>query len=252
METISRIKLSRIRVEEYPTFFYQLLNVFDGVDAAGLFINRTFTNFQGQKSEVDKIVSINKDTSDTKALVKSDELRDAILLKLWDHVEGVSKLLPNAVFSSTIIENAQTVLDFLKRFGRSTTNISYSAETERLREIKALFEGDQNLLSAVTALDLKSVFESLFSENEKFDSLYLARAKNTGATVHTDVRSIRTATDKAITALFNAIEYNVEEHPEVNYVPLISNLNALLVSYKALVEKRSADKKSPETAGVVK
>lgn len=248
METIVRIKFPHIRYEEYPTYCYQLFKIINGMSPGALFLGRSFDEFSKLQPEIDKIVLVNKDTSDTQAIAQSDDARDALFTEIWNNVEAISVLLPSAIVSTATIERARLILNFLKRFGRSTTTLSYSAETERIREIKSLLSGSADVASAVEALDLKNTFDKLFAENENFDVLYLKRAKNIGAIEHVDVRAIRAVTDKTMTALFGAIEYNMHEHPEKDYGPLVREINALQSAYKAQIEKRASGNKSSATA----
>ena len=53
-----------------------------------------------------------------------------------------------------------------------------------------------------------------------------------------DRRALKTSIVTALTNLFKSIELARVEHPDVDYMPMINELNQLLVSYHSLIKNR--------------
>jgi len=88
-------------------------------------------------------------------------------------------------------------------------------------------------------LQLVIFFDHLSALNSQFDSLYMQRNNENSAIETVDSRAIRTETDKALKAFFDAFEIFSAEYDEPDYQTPANELNEFISHYKAQLKART-------------
>ena len=143
-------------------------------------------------------------------------------------------------------DNVQVLEHFFDTHGRDIPMANYNAETKRINDLLADYDAKAEVKTAAAALNLAILFEQLRTVNTQFADLFLQRTEEVAAIEKADTRAIRTETDKALNALFNAIEFCSSEYDELDYTSLANEVNDLVAYYKtqlrARITRRNAGK----------
>ncbi|MDR1153835.1 MAG: DUF6261 family protein, partial [Bacteroidales bacterium] len=122
----------------------------------------------------------------------------------------------------------------------------YTAETKRLYDLCANFRRQPEALDALGCLSLMPLFEHLESANVEFDKLFMLRHENRANAGRVDSRVIRAECDKAITAMWNAVEFCMVEYGEGAYTDLVNAINKYNAYYKQQLAARATRRKAKE------
>ena len=88
------------------------------------------------------------------------------------------------------------------------------------------------------------LFDQLRMVNTQFATLFLQRNAENAAVEVVDSQAIRTETDKALTAFFDAFEFCSSEYEELDYATPANEMNDLTNYYKTQLKARSTRRNS--------
>jgi hypothetical protein len=176
-------------------------------------------------------------------LSELDQLRDSA----FSAINAVSKAFKN---TPNLSPAAQAVQALVKKHGADIPAANATAETQRLFSFVKEVEQQPLLLAAIDALQLRPSFDQMKAANIDFDQQFMQRNAEQAAAPKVDMRAIRNECDKAISALWTAIDFCQAEYGAELYAPLVSTINTFNAYYKeqlaARATRRAAAKKAKE------
>ena len=144
------------------------------------------------------------------------------------------------------------VLDFLNRFIVDISANNYKKVDEKVSEIINAIEKDSSLQSAIAAVGMKVYFDELKVVQQKITSSQSIVVKFKSELPKTKIPTIKKSAVKALNNLIVSIELGKIKHPELDYEPLINELNAFLGQYQSLDKtRRTISKKAAENKKTV-
>lgn len=109
-----------------------------------------------------------------------------------------------------------------------------------MSEIKAT----PSIESAFSSLGISSLIEQLQVANTEFEKVFMQRTKENAQIEKIDSKKIRLEADKVIRRFFQYLELYQEEYEDVNYLPLVTEINELMSYYKAQLAARATRRKT--------
>ncbi len=241
---MSKVKLVKYKLgglwnSEYPLVVKRLIAIVAKFIPEALRLQRAFNTLDAYSPQLDKIEKQELADADSARLSELDQQRDtlfSVILNVSTH------------FKRTPIENvskaAQTVLSLLKTHGHDIPAANYTAETKRLYDLCASFRRQPEAIEALASLSLLLLFEEMETANAGFDTLFMSRHENQADAQRIDVRAIRLECDKAVTSLWSAIEFCMEEYGEGEYIDLVNAINKFNAYYKQQLAARATRRKA--------
>ena len=236
MKTIEKLDYEKLWNSEHPLVYNRLVTISDKHDPAALHLGGPLARVKAHLPLLVKIEAQERGSLLSKKLEETDKQRDNFV---WSII-GMTRAYLTANLPATY-DNALKVKSWLdKHDASSIPAANYTSETERINDMLTDAERNTDIQAALATLNLADIAIQLRTKNQEFDTLFMQR-KADQATIETvDAKAIRANADKDLRRFFTFVELYQVEYPELDYEPLVKELNTLLSYYKAQLAARAA------------
>lgn len=224
---------------EYPLVIKRIIAIVARFNPEALHLQRAYNALAAFMQQLDKIEKQEQANADSARLSELDQMRDT----LFNVILNVCKHFKRTPIES-VSKAALLVLNLLKKHGNDIPAANYTAETKRLYDLCAGVRKQPEVISALTSLSLLPLFELMEKANADFDTLFMSRYEKQVETERIDIRAIRIECDKAVNALWSAIEFCMEEYGESDYEGLVNAVNKFNAYYKQQLAARATRRKA--------
>lgn len=238
MSNIIKFKFPGLWNSEYPLVVSRIIDIVATYKPKELNLGNSFDRLAAFRPQLDKIEVQEKFDKDSVALSELDQQRDT----LFNVIHAVAKAFARTPIAE-ISKQASSIMTVLKKHGNDIASANYTAETERLNDLIADVKEQSEVLKSLESLSLLPLFEQMGKFNTEFDKLFMQRNRQQAETERIDVRAIRNECDKAVTLLWNAIEFCCNEYGEEKYLPLIKEINNFNSYYRQQLAARATRRK---------
>lgn len=174
----------------------------------------------------------------TVELSDNREKRNKLIRALVAQIKVLKRA--NAIYT---IPQLEIIAPFVERYLNPIVKSNSSKQTDILKEMYLELEGDTSLNDTITNLNLRSYFDELKGLQLDFTQTVMQRSNSKSVRPKIITSDIRENAELALRNLMNEIELVQMKHPEVDYNPLINNLNETFAFYMSQVKSRSSNKK---------
>jgi hypothetical protein len=216
-----------------------LIDIVEAHNPQALRLQRSFGRLAEYRPLLAKIEVQEKADRDSVLLSELDQQRDT----LFNVIHGVTKTFRRTPMAEPS-EHAARILTVLKKHGADIPAANYTAATKRLYDLVADIHARPDVMESLQALSLRPLFERMSEVNSEFDRLFMQRHERQSGTERIDIRAIRLECDQAVAALWNAIEFCMDEYGETEYLPLVKALNTANAYYKQQLAARATRRKN--------
>jgi hypothetical protein len=176
---------------------------------------------------------------------KSEELSEYRMKrnKLIGAIVGHIRVLKKA---KTVINlpNVEIVSKFVARYLNPIVNSNSSKKTDTITEMFEVLDSDSSLTDAIAGLNLKSYFDELRVLQLSYIQTVSERSQSYTENQKIETQVVRANAEIALRNVMSEIELMQLKHPELDYKPLIMNLNETFSSAMVKVKARSTRKKT--------
>ena len=239
MTNIITFKLPGLWNSEYPLVVNRIIDITKAHNPYDLHLGLSFERLEKFRTELAKIEKPERADKYSALLSELDQQRDT----LFNIIYIVSKAFQRTPIAE-ISNHAHNIITEIKKHGKDITSANYTAETKRLSDLIAGINARPEILKSLEFLSLLPLFIRMCEVNAEFDSLFMQRNQRQAETEKVDVRTIRLECDKAITLLWNAIDFCCNEYGKEKYLPLITAINNLNTYYKQQLAARATRRKN--------
>lgn len=238
---IERFKISHLRNMEYALIVPRILRIADSYDPERLHLGRRLNRAKAFLPELQRIEAIERKWHKSRQLGDSEFTRDIMVNTIIQMVRAFMRI--NIPVKSKAAELLDTLFD---KHGRDIAVDSDTAETQRIFNLVKDVEASAELREAMNVLGLAEVFDYMKSANIEFNDLWEERNRELGQKEPVNTKAVRQKCNKALTALFDAIEHNSAEYEELDYLPLAKELNKQAAFYRQQLKARATRRKNNE------
>ena len=239
MLKIVKFRYSGLWNSEYPLVVNRLIDIVGAYNLQSLRLQTSFDRLAAFRPLLAKIEVQERADRESAQLSELDQQRDT----LFNVIHGVAKTHRRAPIAA-VSEHAARIMTVLKKHGTDIPTANYTAETKRLFDFIADISAQPGLMASISALALQPHFECLIELNTEFDRLFMQRNQRQSETERVDVRAIRIECDKAISLLWSAIEFCMNEYGKENYIAMVNAINNLNGYYKQQLAARATRRKA--------
>lgn len=243
---ITYVSFARVVNLEFVRLVTKLVQVVDKHNPATLKIEGVYNLLV---AELPKLKSLqvksgkHPNTSELKAL----RLKRRNLLVV---ISGKVRLLPK-VEVNVLSSAAALVYPLLEKYLKNIVADKLNTQSEKVNELLAELEDNTEINAAIATLGLKAYIDELKSIQTEIEQVSDRQiAGKSVKKLKVESRAIRAEVCVAMTDLLNAIEIAQKEYKELDYSPLISELNELLKPYQTDIKSRSTRSKNALLASV--
>ncbi len=233
-QTICRVPATAIRLLEYPEFATSVIEIVEKQDLEALKIKGVTDLLKAELPEIEKITVKERYHPITKELLTLKANRDKTLGAILSLIQGYKKQQVPALADAVFI-----ALPFLDRF---LTKINRNSNFIKNKKIDLLFfelAGNQEVKAALQTLGFTVLLDDLKTNYQAILAKQKNRRESKSVTPRVKGRKIVVNATVAMNNLFRTIEINQLVEKNVDYLPLINELNEMLIEYKTLLTQRS-------------
>lgn len=232
--TIYRVPLNQLWNSEYCMFVSQLVIIFLKFNPALLHLQKAFDRVQALMPEIAKIKAQELGNVISIQLADLNSERRTLMMGIIDLVKTFGKLSMPSLAQHVVALNR-----FLDKHGRDIGESNYNSNSDRFTDLLTDYNSNAEIKAAALALNIVIMFDHLQVVNTQFTSLYLQRSDEDSSIETVDARAIRTETDKALIAFYNAFEFCSTEYEELDYQTPANKMNDLISHYKTELKARA-------------
>ena len=237
---INAIDLAKLRNGEFLQFGTNFSGMVEANNPKGLNVEPQHLVFKTKIDEMGELFNMERASPITQELILLDERRDRAINGLTTTISGYcSHFVAETQQAATLLAND------LQLFGAGVSRQNLPSETALINGIVKDWETKPELTAALATLGLTNWKEELKTANQLFDQKYLARTKEYSAANPDTLKSKR---DETLIAYYELRKYleayaTIQNTPE--YKKVISELNALIDQYNALINGRMKEAVTP-------
>ena len=231
---ITSISLSKVPKLEFPELAETLVRIVEHYGAETMFIEPTANVLKERLPEVNALKVAQRKHPESKIISALFSKRRDVIAAMVRQTKAEQKanLSSQEVqlrLISPIIEKYWSDVRSLNEKSINSCMKQMLTEVDTIEEIKLAFD----TLGLTIYLDeLRTIQTSLFNSREK-------RRKSKSAVQKVDVKQLKSYVSEAITDLISAIKLARKAHPELDYNPLIAEINQLFSSYQSEIKAHS-------------
>ena len=241
---ISNLNFSQLKKLEVQTLANRVLAIVEKHDPEVLKIKETFDILVEQKPQI-KLLKIGHGPHPvTKKLNLLRKRRDAFTKGLINRIKTTEEAkISNKEEAVNVAK--PVVIRYLQGLSRESEEII----TATVIQFIDFVQENPNVTAALDTLNLTSELDDLQGVINEIEALYAHRTQNLSQRPKMDTRNIKAQLKSDIEDVFKHIEVAQIKNQDLDYIPLIDELNKEIAHYKAIIKTRASySKKKAEEA----
>jgi hypothetical protein len=242
---IDRPYYSRLRNDEYTLVALHTIGICGKYDNKMLYLDKSYNELYTFYPVLESIKVHERKNMKIAQLNDLDMERDILITCTNNVVKGFRNVeLPE-------ITPHYDTLDKLLNVHQAKTIAGDNrlSETERLLKLEADIKDSEVAQIALQAFGLQPVITRLFASNKEYDVLFREYISEKSTKEHIDVLALRRSCTKALGQYFDAIQYCAFAHEDLDYTPLVNELNQLSAYINQQLKTRATRRKSGKNTG---
>lgn len=239
---ITPVPYSRVRKLEFPDLVNSVIQIVEEYNPETMHIADQYNLLLEVQPQLSSLVVYNKKLSETKELDALRLRRKNILHGLVRQTIALKKTGLNAQKLSIEI-----VSPFVLNYWQNLKSLNGFMITESLKQMMLAIDRDSSIKDAFTALGLMEVVNELKTIEASIGTTSRKRSKSKLKLPKMNTRQIKRDVGNALADLTEAIKLAQKAHPELNYMPMVEEINNLLETYHSKIKSRSTRSKNEKS-----
>lgn len=231
---ITPVPLSRVPKLEYPELVFTFVRIVEHYDATAMHIADSFAELNARVPELMKLKLLkgkHPETNDIIALyVRRKDIVGAVL--------GQTRKLVKAKIPVQAT-HIRLVSPFIEKYWAGYFSFNQNVINARMKLMLDEIELNADLKAALSTVGLMSHVDELKAIETNLFQSKESRRISKSEIPKIDTRQIKSFVGEAVTDVVNAIEIARKAHTEVNYLPMITEINDLFTMYHSGIKAHS-------------
>ena len=225
MEKILQFPFYRIQKLEYPIVFNRTIAVFEKHKPGTLFLQEVVNAVKAKQPLADSLKVQKKDHPLTGSLLNQAKMRKCYTNALWNQIKMLKKANDNAAVKDNKVA---AVFSFSKTYFESFFSKRPSLRGQITTQFLKDLEENEEMKQYFTDLGLNILTEKMGELHRGMQDTLAQRTAE--LSIRSKAETYNTTKDltESLKILFSAVEVATIAHPEVDYQPLVKELNANL------------------------
>ena len=250
MEKTLQFPFHRAQKLEYPIVFNRSLAIFDKHKPAELFLSEVVNAVKAKQPLVDSLKVQKRDHPLTGSLLNQAKMRKCYTNALWNQIKMLNKANENSAVKD---EKAAAVYSFSKTYFESFFTKRASIRGQITTQFLSDLEENAEMKQYFTDLGLNILTDKMKEMHQGMQVTNSQRTAELSNRYKSETNKITKELAESLRILFSAVNVAMIAHPEVDYQPLVKELNAELKVMKASLKQtgkvqEEATAESGETA----
>ena len=228
---IIKLPFDRVQKLELPDIVNGTLVIVGNYNPEELHIDGMYKLLLAEKPNLQRLSQVNKAHPLTKEIKGLHKECDSVVVSILEKSRSIQRL---AVYSDA----AKVLVPMVSNFLSGYIKLNRSSKTECITQFLKELENVTEVSAASELTGMKVYVDELNDLMQKIHAKISLRRVSSSTKTITNRKELRIKIFNATSNLFHAIELAKVEHPDVDYTPLINELNKLLVPYKSIIKTR--------------
>ena len=243
MEKIMKFPFYRVQKLEYPIVFNRTITIFEKHKPGTLFLSEIVNAVKTKKTLADSLKVQKKDHPLTGLLLNQAKMRRYYTSALWNQVKMLNKANENATVKD---EKVAAVYSFSKTYFESFFGKRASLRGQITEQFLSDLEENEVMKQYFTELGLTILTGKISEMHQDMQVTLAQRTADLSIRSKAETNSTTKDLTESLKTLLSAVNVAIIAHPEVDYQPLVKELNADLKAMKASLKKNgTAEEEAP-------
>jgi len=238
MKKTTFFSVYHIRKDELPGVIHTTLEIVQKHDPVVLSIQPFFDLLSEKETQL-SLYSEPRQHPLTQLIVSERKRRDDLVKAIEYQMNAVEKSKVSSLTEANSLILPLTT-KYLTNFRLNNTKTA----DEKLKNFLSEISGSESLRNAAATISIQIYLDELTELQSKLDEKSGKRREDKSARRITSARDLKAEIITSLTNLLRAIELARVQHVDVDYEPLIAELNEFLVPYRALNRSRATRSKN--------
>ena len=232
-KTLFNFSFSRVRKSEFPEIMNAILDIVEKHNPIALFLVGMYNLLLELKPLLDKLTlkydgyPIPKEVEDLRT--KRDNLLGAVL----SHLTAIEKAKV-----ASVSQQAALAVPYLRSYLDGIIVENATVKTGRVNQLLTNLDDFDTMNAALVTLGLNVYFGELKACQQSINQGESQRRETLSVRIKQNTLIAKEKIANAVSNLLDAIELAKVEHTEIDYMPLINELNVLLSSKQTMLKSR--------------
>jgi hypothetical protein len=240
---IGRIRYSRLRLDEFILVAIYIIDICGKHNNETLHLGKSYDELRAFRPGLESLKVYIRKNEKLVRLGKLDDERDTLIRCVNNVADGYEGL--NFPEIRTNYEILSSLLDAHK--AKTIASDSRTSETERLQKLEADVNASADKQAVFEQFGLRPVVNRLFAANREYDALFREYIAEKSAEEHINTGELRRNCTKALTQYFDAVQYCAFAYEDLDYNPLINELNQIGAYYNQQLKARETRRQNSKT-----
>ena len=249
MKKIIQVPFSKVQKLAFPELVNTVVSIVSKHNPDACYIRSFYDFLLEAQTQNSKLSVSNRKTEESIEIQAQKKKRYTVLSAIIGQTKNLGKVnLPEHA------NELSTVTVFIDGFfGKIRKDVS-KIKTERIKQLFTQMDGNATLSNAMQIVGLMPYLNELRDIQLNIDTKSAKNIEQNAARPKLkDTREVIAKMKLALTNLFRGIEFGVHAYPNVDYTPLINELNELLTKYRSEIKaKVTRTKNAAQTDTVAK
>ena len=234
MEKILQFPFHRVQKLEYPIVYNRSLAIVEKHKPAELFLSEIVNAVKAKQPLADSLKVQKRDHPLTGSLLNQAKMRKCYTNALWNQIKMLNKANDNAAVKD---EKVAAVFEFSKTYFESFFAKRASIRGQITTQFLSDLEENAGMKQYFTDLGLTILTGKIKEMHQGMQVTNSQRTAELSNRYKSETNKITKELEESLRILFSAVNVAMIAHPEVDYQPLVNELNADLKVMKASLKQ---------------
>ena len=236
---ITTVALSRIPKLEFPELINSVVEIVDKYDSAIYHIEGSHNLLLEVQPQLSNLEVVYTKSAETVELASLRNKRKYLLMAILNQ----SKAMKNTSISA-LSAQVKLVQPFVEKYFRGIIADNTRKRSERINQMFVSMEADVTLKAALSTVGLLVYMDELKTVQQALESKHSTRRASKSARVRMRTKEVKTSLAEALTDLLASIELARKQYSNVDYMPMVNEINELFVSFQSQMKAQRTRRKN--------
>lgn len=242
---ITPIPLSKVPKIEYPELINTVVRIVNEYGAETMFVKDTADALKDRLPQLEFLKVSERKHPESDAITALNLKRRNIVAAMVRQTKAVQK----ANLSSQTAQ-LKVVVPFIEKYWSNYRNYNEKAINSRMKQMLADIDTNEEIKLAIETVGLSMYLNEIRTIETSLHNSREKRRKSKSTVQKVDVKKVKSYVGETLTDLVNAIELARKAHPELDYMPMINEINNVFITCQSGIKAHSTWVKKANAAAV--
>jgi len=228
----------RIRKLEFPGLINNLILIVKKYDTIALYIDGMFETLLKIQPALRTLEVIYNRKPESETYAELLERREKLLRAILDHKKAYT--IANV---SSMSDHVRLMVPFVEKYFGNIIADNAKTKTERINQMFIAMENDNELIAALTMVGLMVFLTELKSIEQSLEKVENLRRSLLSTLPKMKTKEVKSEVSVALSNFLKSVEFAMIQHPTLDYMPMVNEINVLLKSYQTQLKVRATRSK---------